>query len=65
MENVVDNLDLYNRHEAEQERWLKKRPVCADCNQHIQDEKFYLINDEAICPDCMECYAHWTDDYIE
>lgn len=41
---------------AEQEAWLAKRPVCADCGHHIQEEEAYYINGEWICERCMDSY---------
>ena len=61
-----DNYSMWKRHESEQEAWLLKRPVCCYCEQHIQDEYFYLINGEAICPDCMEInFRKDVEDYVE
>lgn len=40
--------------EAEQESWLAERPVCADCDEPIQDDHCFEINGEYICPRCME-----------
>lgn len=42
--------------EDEHEKWLKTRPVCAYCREHIQDRYYYLINDNPICEDCLDCY---------
>lgn len=58
-----DPLTDFARREAEQEAWLKKRPVCADCEQHIQEEWAYYINGEWICEDCMDSYRQvvWPD----
>lgn len=42
------------RHDEEQNRWLEQQPVCADCGEHIQADHCFLINDETICPDCLE-----------
>ncbi len=61
----MDNYDLFERHEAEQEKWLAKRPICSCCEEHIQDDRLYIINDEFICPDCIEDFSHCTDDYME
>ncbi len=60
--------DAYNQwkvREREAERWLTKRPICDDCEKPVQDETFYLINGECICPSCMENYKKWTEDYAE
>lgn len=45
--------DAYCR---EQDKALEKLPVCADCGEHVQADHYYLINDEVICPECLECY---------
>lgn len=44
----------YLNHEAEEESWLAERPVCADCDEPIQDDYCFEINGEYICPRCME-----------
>lgn len=55
----------FNRWDAEQESWLAERPVCADCDEPIQDDHYFDINGEAICPDCMEGnYRKEIGDYI-
>ena len=43
----------FERHSADQERQLDKLPECCECGQKIQDEFCYEINDELICPNCM------------
>lgn len=64
--SMVDNYDLFEAHEAEQERWLDKLPRCSECGEAIQDEYLYEINGELVCPDCMEeNHRKWVDDYIE
>ena len=62
---MEDNYSMWQRKEAEAERWLQKRPVCADCGEHIQDEDAYYINGEFICKDCMDAYLVSVEDYIE
>lgn len=44
----------FARHDAEQEAWLAERPVCADCDEPIQDDHAYEYNGEYICPQCNE-----------
>lgn len=44
----------YHAYAADQERELKKRPMCSECDEHIQDEYAYYINGEWICNDCMD-----------
>ena len=52
------------RYMAEQEAKLDKLPKCADCGEPIQDDHFYMICDEPICPDCLDSnYRRETEDY--
>lgn len=39
----------------EEERWLERRPVCAECGEHIQEDYAYRIGDDLYCNDCIEC----------
>lgn len=53
-------------YDLEQQKRLDRLPVCADCGEPIQDDHYYLINDEIIGPDCMESgYRKEVEDYIE
>ena len=61
--NLSDNYDLWLSHEAEQEQSLSKRPVCSECDNHIQDEQAFYINGEWICEKCMDTYRKWVDDF--
>ena len=61
---VPDNYSQWEVHERRQESWLAKRPVCADCGEHIQDEEAYYINGEWICVDCMSAYIVNVEDDI-
>ena len=51
-----DPLRDFDNWDAEQNKWLSKRPVCDECGEHIQDERAYYINGEWICPNCMDSY---------
>ena len=43
-----------------------KSPKCSDCDNFVKGKHFYLINDEVICPDCLETnYKKDVADYIE
>lgn len=56
----------FNRWDAEQTAWLRKRPVCCYCGEHIQDDYFYQINDEVMCKDCLDGqFRKDVEDYIE
>jgi formylmethanofuran dehydrogenase subunit E len=56
----------FRAYDAKQARYLAKLPKCADCDEPIQEDHFYLINDEPICADCMEAnYRKRVEDYVE
>lgn len=61
---VPDNYDQWKAYDAEQQKELDKLPVCADCDQPIQDGTAFYINGEFICESCMEVYRVYTEDYI-
>lgn len=50
-DNPVADAD---RYENDREEWLKKRPCCSECGEHIQDEFAYYIAGDWICDECME-----------
>lgn len=52
-DNPLADFDAWD---AEQNDWLERRPVCADCENPIQDETAFYINGEWICRDCMSAY---------
>ena len=42
-----------------------KSPECSDCDNFVKGKHFYLINDEVICPDCLESnYKKDIEDYV-
>ena len=43
------------RDDAEKCDWLNKRPVCAICGEHIQDESAIYFDDvnEWMCDECL------------
>ena len=64
MYRTDDPLRDFDRYEREQAEWLESRPVCADCGNPVQDEHYYLIEGEVICPDCLEeNYRKEIDDF--
>ena len=55
----------FEKWDGERERRRCKRPKCADCGEHIQDEQLYLIGGKFICPECLEeNYKRNTEDFI-
>ena len=51
-----DPLLDFGRWDAHQAEQLERLPVCADCEEPIQDERAYYINGEWICMNCMSAY---------
>ena len=62
---IPDYSDLFNQHDAEQERALRKHPKCDCCGNRIVDDKFYNIEGTYICMVCIEDYKVDTEDYME
>ena len=61
---VPDNYDAFLQHEAEQEAWLSKRPICEHCEEPIQDDHLYDIEGLLYCEKCArEIFRRWTDEY--
>lgn len=60
-----DPVSDFLRHDADKQKELEKLPVCCECDEPIQDEYCYEINDELICEKCLKAhYRKHTDDYI-
>ena len=55
---MADPFDDFDRHEDAIDRWEKRRPRCAYCNQHIISDTAYQFDssDDIVCPDCLEDY---------
>lgn len=49
-----DNYSQWENRERQHEAWLARRPVCVDCDEHIQDDHCFEFNGEYICPRCLE-----------
>ena len=51
-------------HEAEKERWLRKRPKCRICEEHIQEEDAFFVDDIGwICDRCLYENRRNIDEY--
>ena len=64
-----DPIRDFEKHDAEQERWLQSRPVCSECGEHIQDEDLFDIDGDLVCEECLSDYMkkHYqqkTEKYI-
>lgn len=53
----------FDRYDAWCQKELDKLPKCADCEDPIQDDHYYVINDKPICPDCLESGYRKENDY--
>lgn len=53
-----------DRYEMAQEKERQKLPRCSICDEPIEEEDFYLINDEYICECCIENFKVRTEDYV-
>lgn len=54
------------RHDAECDREMDRLPRCSYCNEPIQEDFCYEINDELICEDCLVSnHRRTVDDYCE
>ena len=59
-----DPLADFARYDAEREAEYERLPKCVYCDQHIQDEYLYDINDELICKGCLdEHFKKPTENY--
>lgn len=51
------------RHIAEQDALLAKRPKCCVCENHIQDEYLYDVNGLIFCEECMSYFRKAVEYY--
>ena len=59
-----DPIADFDRHDAEQNKQLARLPVCAYCDEPIQDEFCYEINGEYYCEDCLDMHFRKAVDGI-
>ena len=63
---IPDYTDLFDQHEAEQQRRIDRLPKCDCCDEPVTDEYFYEINSDVICEECLKThFRKLVDDYIE
>ena len=51
---VPDNYDAYERYEAEQEMRLSRCPICAYCEEPIQEEYLFKVDGNLDHESCAE-----------
>ena len=65
---IPDNYDLFEMHEREKERKIKRLPVCASCGEPIMSDKAYCISGW-FCESCFEDWANnnsvWVENLID
>ena len=62
---VPDYLDQWSEHNRQQEEALNRLPKCCECNEPIQDDYCFEINDEFVCERCLiENYRKSTEDLV-
>ena len=49
-----DPLNDFRRHDAEQQNELDRLPKCDICDRPIQDDHYYQINGDNVCPECLD-----------
>lgn len=63
---IPDNYDRWEAYDAERQKELDRLPRCSECDEPIMTDVLYEINDELLCPDCMEKnHRKWVENYIE
>ena len=66
MSKIPDYNDLWAAHDAEQQRQLENLPKCCECDEPIQDEHCFVINDEPMCESCLYSnYRKAVEDLID
>jgi len=51
-----DTSDYEFWQERQRKRWLEKRPTCDWCDMPIEEKYAYRIDDQLICPECIDEY---------
>ena len=58
---MQDNYSLWEQHDAAQEEWLVKRPLCICCGEHIQDDSAVQISGNYYCDRCIDDMRVYID----
>ena len=63
---MSDPVADYEAYSAHQQAELDRLPRCSYCGEPIQTDYLYEINDELICPECLDQnHRKWVNDYVE
>lgn len=58
---MMDNLEKWERHDAEQERQLQRLPKCKICREPIQQADAVYMFGGFICDECLDEARRWID----
>lgn len=62
----MDNLELFERHDAESEKWLNSKPICHKCGEHIQQESAVEYRGKYYCEECEDsAWAQIRHEFLE
>lgn len=53
-DRMADPLDDFASYDAHRQAELDRLPKCIYCDQPIQDDFCYEINDELVCEECLK-----------
>lgn len=60
-----DPIRDFERHDAEQNKWLELLPRCCECGERIQEDDLFDIQGDLYCWDCaIKLFRKSTDNYI-
>ena len=66
MSNLPEPHHFWDAHCAEQERQLKRLPICSWCERRIDDDYCFEINGDLIHQSCFEKqYLKLTENFME
>ena len=61
-----DPIADFERHSAEQERNMRRLPVCSNCRERIQQGQAIKVDGKWFCEDCEnEAWELVRSDYLE
>lgn len=59
---TCDPLYDFTNNEDRKYKWLKSRPICSQCGEHIQDEYGYRLGNDLYCEECVNSWREWIED---
>ena len=63
---MEDNYSMFEHRERQREAWLRSRPVCYHCGEHIQSNRLFDVEGVLWHRSCfVEEHEKDTEDYVE